>query len=70
MRLLGILLIVFGGVVLAYGGVSYTKARHSTNIGPVELSTRDRGFITPAAGVVAVVAGLVLVVVARRESAA
>jgi len=68
MRLLGIVLIVLGGVVLAYGGMSYTKSRHSTNIGPVQVSTTDKGFITPAAGAIAVVAGIVLVAVGRREA--
>ncbi len=67
MRTLGILLIVFGGVVLAYGGISYTKSRHSTDIGPVQVSTAKRGFITPAAGIVVVVVGIVLVAAGRRE---
>jgi uncharacterized membrane protein YidH (DUF202 family) len=66
MRPLGILLIVFGVVVLAYGGMSYTKSRHSTNIGPVQVSTTDRGFVTPAAGAIAVVVGIVLVAAGRR----
>jgi uncharacterized membrane protein YidH (DUF202 family) len=68
MRLLGILLIVFGVVVLGYGGMSYTKARHSTNIGPVQVSTTDKGFVTPAAGAIAVVVGIVLVAVGRRQA--
>lgn len=68
MRLVGILLIAFGIVVLAYGGVSYTKSRHSTDIGPVQVSTSKKGFITPAAGAVALIVGLVLVVAGRRES--
>ena len=67
MRAVGILLIVFGGVVLVYGGISYTKSRHSTDIGPVQVSTAKRGFITPAAGAVAVVVGIVLVAAGRRD---
>lgn len=68
MRLLGIVLVVFGVVVLAYGGLSYTKSRHSTDIGPVQVSTSKKGFITPAAGAVAAVVGIVLLVAGRRES--
>jgi LPXTG-motif cell wall-anchored protein len=68
MRVLGILLIVLGGMVLAYGGLSYTKSRHSTDIGPVQVSTGTKGFITPAAGAVALVVGVVLVAARRRES--
>jgi len=66
MRFLGIVLVVLGIVVLAYGGVSYTKSRHNTDVGPVEISTKHKGFITPAAGAVAVVVGLVLIVADRR----
>jgi Protein of unknown function (DUF3185) len=69
MRLVGILLVVFGGVVLLYGGISYTKSRHSTNIGPVQVSTEKKGFVTPAAGAFALVVGVVLVAAARRQSA-
>lgn len=68
MRLLGILLIAFGVVVLAYGRLSYTKSRHSTDIGPVQVSTSKKGFIAPAAGVVAVVVGIVLVAAGRRQA--
>lgn len=67
MRLVGILLIVLGAVVLAYGGMSYTKSRHTTDIGPVQVSTSKKGFITPAAGAIAVVVGIVLVAAGRRE---
>jgi hypothetical protein len=68
MRLLGILFVVFGVVVLAYGGMSYTKSRHSTDIGPVQVSTSKKGFITPAAGAIAVVVGIVLLASGRREA--
>ena len=68
MRLLGIVLVVFGVIVLAYGGLSYTKSRHSTDIGPVQVSTSKKGFITPAAGAVAVLGGVVLVIAGRRET--
>ena len=66
--ILGVLLIVFGVVVLAANGISYTKERHSTNIGPLQVSTVKKGFVSPTAGAVAVVAGIVLVVVGRRRS--
>ena len=68
MRLLGLVLLVVGVVVLAYGGLSYTKSRHSTDIGPVQVSTVKKGFITPAAGAVMAVVGLVLVVAGRRDA--
>lgn len=70
MRPLGILgwaLIVFGGVVLALGGVSYIKGRDSAKVGPIEIATERRGFVPPVAGAAAVVLGLVLVVADRRR---
>jgi hypothetical protein len=67
MRLLGFVLLVVGVVVLAYGGLSYTKSRHSTDIGPVQVSTEKKGFITPAAGAIMAVVGLVLVAAGRRD---
>ena len=70
MRPLGILgwaLIVFGGVVLALGGVSYIKGRDSAKVGPIEFATERRGFVPPVAGAAAVALGLVLVVADRRR---
>ena len=66
--MLGVVLIVLGAVVLAVLGVSYTKDRHSTNIGPVQVSTSDKGFVSPVAGAVAIVAGVVLIAVGRQRS--
>lgn len=65
---LGVILIVLGVVVLAANGISYTKERHSTDIGPIQVSTVKKGFVSPAAGVVAIVAGVVLIAVGRRKS--
>ncbi len=68
MRLLGIILAVFGAIVLAYGGVSYTKSGHTTDIGPVQVSTSKKGFVTPAAGAVVLVIGIVLIATDRRRA--
>ncbi|HXB27799.1 MAG TPA: hypothetical protein VNV25_23925 [Gemmatimonadaceae bacterium] len=66
---IGVILIVLGVAVLASNGISYTKERHSTDIGPVQVATVKKGFVSPTAGVVAIVAGIVLVVAGRRRSA-
>lgn len=66
--MLGLALIVVGAVVLAVRGISYTKDRHSTNIGPVQVSTSDKGFVPPVAGAVAIIAGIVLIAVGRQKS--
>ena len=63
-KMLAVVLIVTGGLGLAYGGFSYTKETHQTKIGPIELSVKDtERFSVPIwAGVAAIVAGLVLLV--------
>jgi hypothetical protein len=65
--IVGVALIVLGAVVLAQRGISYTKDRHSTNIGPVQVSTVTKGFLPPVAGVIAIVAGVVLIAVGRQR---
>jgi hypothetical protein len=62
-------LIVAGLLGLAYGGFSYTKETHETKIGPLELAVKDkeRVNIPVWAGVAAVVAGGLMLVVPRRS---
>jgi hypothetical protein len=67
--MLGIVLIVAGALVLAARGISYTKDRHSTNIGPVQVSTSDKGFVPPIAGAIAIIGGFVLLAVGRQRTA-
>lgn len=64
-KVAGIGLIVAGILALAYGGFSYTKETHDTKIGPIELSIKDKETVNVPvwAGVAAVVAGGVLLVV-------
>jgi len=71
MRPLGILgwvLIVAGIVVLALGGFSYVKERHSAQVGPIEVGTVKKGFVPPVAGGDAIVLGIVVVVAAGRRT--
>jgi uncharacterized membrane protein HdeD (DUF308 family) len=66
--ILGVILIIAGVVVLAMKGISYTKDRDSVKIAGVELSKEDRGFVPPVAGVIAIVAGIVLVAAGRKKA--
>lgn len=66
--MLGVVLIVVGALVLAARGISYTRDRHATNIGPVQVSTSDKGFVPPVAGAIAIVAGFVLIAVGRQRT--
>ncbi|HUX30201.1 MAG TPA: LPXTG cell wall anchor domain-containing protein [Thiobacillus sp.] len=40
-KMLAIVLIVAGGLALAYGGFTYTKDTHQAKIGPVEMSVKE-----------------------------
>ena len=64
--IIGIVLILLGGVVLAMGGFGFTKERSEVEVGPVEIAAEERGFVPSWVGVVAIVVGLGLVVAGRR----
>ena len=64
--IVGLILVLCGAVVLALRGISYTKERQQVAVGPIEVAAERKGFIPPAAGVVALVVGLGLLLVDRR----
>jgi multidrug transporter EmrE-like cation transporter len=70
MKLVGIVLIVGGILGLAYGGFSYTKETHETKIGPLTLSVTDKETVNIPiwAGIAAIVAGGVLLVVGGKRA--
>jgi len=61
-KVFAILLIVGGGLGLAYGGFSYTKETHDVKLGPVEFSVKEKQDVNIPlwAGVGAIVLGGVL----------
>jgi hypothetical protein len=67
-KLIGILLIVFGVVALAVGGFSYTEREKVLDIGPLEAITEERKTIplSPIVGLAAVAGGIALVVVGAK----
>jgi len=68
-KLIGVLLVVFGIVVLAVGGFSYTKREKVLDIGGLQATTEEHKTvpISPVAGIAAVAAGVALVVVDTRR---
>lgn len=66
-RMLAIVLIVAGGLALAYGGFTYTKETHQANLGPIEFSVKDRETVSiPVwAGLGVLLAGVGLLFVRR-----
>lgn len=69
MKLIGILLIVFGVIALAVGGFSYTQREKVLDIGPLEATTETRKTIplSPIAGIAAIAGGIALVAVGSRK---
>jgi uncharacterized membrane protein YidH (DUF202 family) len=63
--IVGVLLIVFGAIVLLMGGVSYVKDRDKVDLGIVKVTTEKRGFVPPVVGVIALVAGVALLFAGR-----
>jgi hypothetical protein len=70
MTALGIVLIVFGALMLAYKGYTYTKHETVAQIGDLQLSadTQKTVYISPIWGGASLAAGIILVVVARKKS--
>ncbi len=67
--ILAIVLIVFGLAALALGRITYTTHRKVLDIGPVQATAEERHSIPlpPVVGIVAVGAGVILLVTGRRE---
>jgi uncharacterized membrane protein len=65
----GILLIVLGGLALAYQGFTYTHQETVLDLGPIHATREDheRVSIPPILGGLALVGGIVLLVVGGRK---
>ena len=69
MKLIGVLLIVFGVVALALGGISYTKREKVVDLGPIQATAERQKTIplSPIAGITAVAGGIALIAVGSRR---
>ena len=67
-KLIAIILIAAGIAGLVYGKFTYTKATHETKLGPFDLSVKEKRTVNIPlwAGIAAIVAGGLLLVVPRR----
>jgi drug/metabolite transporter (DMT)-like permease len=68
-RIVGLILVVFGLVALAWGGVFWTDRDTLVDAGPIEIASEEReGFVLPpVVGVLAVIGGIVLLAVPERR---
>jgi len=66
----GVLLVILGIAGLVIANVTFTEKKTVANIGPLELRTEEqhRVPIPTIAGIVAVLAGLAMIVTARRAT--
>jgi len=66
---IGVLLIVAGVIIVAMKGIPYTKSSNQVEVGPLKVTTQERGLVTPMYGVAAIVIGGVLLFTGRKRSA-
>ena len=68
-RVMAIVLIALGVAGLAYGGFTYTKDTHETQIGPIELTVKDQRTVNVPiwAGVGAIVIGVGLLLAPPKK---
>jgi uncharacterized membrane protein len=66
---IGVLLIVLGGLILAYQGFNYTHQEKVLDLGPIHATAekQERVSIPPVLGGLALVGGIVLLVVGGRK---
>ena len=69
MRIIAILLIVFGALALIYGGFSYTQDKTAAKIGPFELNVKETKTVPIPlwAGIAGIVVGGVLLVAGTKR---
>ncbi|MBC8127763.1 MAG: DUF3185 domain-containing protein [Gloeobacteraceae cyanobacterium ES-bin-144] len=68
--IVGILLIVIGIVAFAYQGISYTTTEKAVDLGPIQINEeKTHTFpLPPVLGGIALVGGILLVAVGRRNA--
>ena len=69
-KIAAIVLMVAGVLGLVYGSFSYTKETQEAKLGPIELTVKDKQTVNVPvwAGVAAIVAGGVLLLVGSKKS--
>ena len=67
-KLVAIVLVILGVMGLAYGGFSYTKDRHTADIGALHLAVNEKEHVNVPvwAGVGILVVGLLMLGVPRK----
>ena len=71
MKIFGIILIAAGILMLVFKGFNFTQEKKVVDIGPLEVNKKENKTVAwpMYAGVVALIAGVALVVLDRKERA-
>ena len=69
MKALGVILIVVGILMFAFGNVTFTKKEKVAEVGPVEINKKEKKTIAwpNYAGGIAIVAGVVILLAAGKR---
>jgi len=69
LKIVAIVLILAGVAGLMYGNFTYTKATHEAKVGPFDFSIKEKRTVNVPlwAGIAAIVAGAVLLVIPKRS---
>jgi hypothetical protein len=67
-KTIAVILIVLGGVVLAFQGVKFTSPGKPVDVLGVHVETTKTNYVPPVAGALALVGGLLLLVVSPRRA--
>lgn len=67
-KLIGVLLVVFGIVALVMGGITYTKREKVLDLGPITASTERQKTVplSPIVGIASLAGGIALIVAGSR----
>jgi hypothetical protein len=60
--IIGLVLIVVGGIIMWMGGFSFVSKKETQSIGPIDVSHTEKSTIPPVVGMIALGAGVVLVI--------
>lgn len=66
---IGALLVIAGVIVVVMRGIPYTKSRSDVEVGPIKVTAKEQGIVPPYVGIIAIVAGGVLLLAGRKRSA-
>ena len=68
-KIIGIILIVAGALGLVYGGFTYTKETHSTQLGPITLQVKEKEtvYVPLLVSVAALGLGTFLLVAGKKD---